>query len=72
MTDLLKKAVKKVERLPDDQQDAIASLILDELKDDDRWEASFAESPELLERLANEAEREHKKGNTEPLDPENL
>ena len=72
MTDLLKKAVKKVERLPDDQQDAIASLILDELEDDERWEASFAESPELLERLASEGEREHAKGNTEPLDPENL
>lgn len=72
MTDLLKKAVEKVEELPDDQHDAIASLILDELEDEDRWHASLAQSHELLERLANEAEQEHKTGITEPLDPENL
>ena len=72
MTDLLKKAVEKVEGLTDDQQDAIAGLILDELEDDERWETSFAQSHELLERLADEAEREHHDGNTEPLDPANM
>lgn len=42
MTHLLKKAVEQVEGLPDDQQDATASLILDELEYEERRETSFA------------------------------
>ena len=43
----------------------------DEL-DEARWDASFAKSPEVLEQLAAEAEREDREGLTEALDPDSL
>lgn len=36
MTELLEKAISKLKALPTDEQNAIASLILDELEDDQR------------------------------------
>ena len=43
----------------------------DEL-DEARWDASFAKSPEVLEQLVAEAEREDREGLTEALDPDSL
>ena len=45
--------------------------MLDEL-DEARWAASFAKSPDVLERLAAEAEQEDRAGLTEALDPDSL
>ncbi|MGD9854591.1 MAG: hypothetical protein AB7U20_06520 [Planctomycetaceae bacterium] len=67
MTKLLEQAVQQVRQLPNDQQDAIATLILQELEDEARWDAAFANSPELLERLAAEAEAEDRAGLTRDL-----
>ena len=53
MTQLLEKALAQVSRLPDPDQDAIASLILDELADDREWDEAFTRSQELLGRLAD-------------------
>ena len=72
MTDMLEKAVSQAEQLPEDQQDAIASLILEEIEDEARWDAAFARSPDVLERLAAEAEEEDRQGLTEELDPDAL
>ena len=52
MTKLLKKAMDCVSSLPDDEQDAIAGIILDELEDEARWRASFGASQDTLVRLA--------------------
>lgn len=41
MTELLKKAINSLEQLPASEQDAIAQQILEELQEEDRWEASF-------------------------------
>jgi hypothetical protein len=57
-----------VENLPS----AIAALILEELNDDNRWDESFARSPDLLAKLAAEAMAEHRTGKTQELDPETL
>ena len=43
--------------------------MLDEL-DEARWAASFAKSPDVLERLAAEAEQEDRAGLTEAFDPD--
>ena len=43
--------------------------MLDEL-DEARWAASFAKSPDVLERLTAEAEQEDRAGLTEALDPD--
>jgi len=58
--------------LSTDQQDAIASLILAELEEEQRWDDSFARSPNLLAKLAAEAMAEHRSGKTQELDPETL
>lgn len=42
MTELLERAVKKVRALPDGGQDTIATLILEELEDEARWDKTFA------------------------------
>ena len=58
MTKLLKKAIERASALPDDEQDAIAGVILDELEDEARWRASFTASQDALARLAGEARKE--------------
>lgn len=68
MTQLLKKALIEVNKLPPDKQDTIASIILEELEDERRWNHSFAASQDKLAQLAQkvrtdiEAGRIHKMG----------
>jgi hypothetical protein len=42
MTELLQQAIAQIQKLPPDQQDAIASRLLAELQDEQKWEARFA------------------------------
>jgi len=72
MTNKLKKAFDAASKLPPAEQDALAAAILEEVKVDGLWEASFAKTPGALERLADEALDEHRAGSTRPLDPDNL
>ncbi len=72
MTEMLEKAIARARQLPEDQQDTIAALILEEIEDDARWDAAFVGSHDVLERLAAEAEEEDRKGLTEELDPDTL
>jgi hypothetical protein len=55
MTQLLQQALTAVEKLRPQEQDAIASLILDELADDQRWDVAFHRSQDQLARLADKA-----------------
>jgi len=68
MTEMLEKAVAKIKQLPSEQQDAIAALILEEIEDEARWDATFARSLGHLEQLAAEAEDEDRRGLTKELD----
>jgi hypothetical protein len=72
MTELLEKAISKLKALPTEEQNAIASLILDEPEDDQRWEESFASSADMLAKLGAEAIAEYQAGKTEELNPETL
>jgi hypothetical protein len=54
MTTLLKKAFEEATKLPDVEQNVLAKWLLDELKSEKRWEQSFSESEDVLERLADE------------------
>lgn len=72
MTKLLTKAVAEVSKLPDPEQDAIASRLLAELTDEEAWQRSFAASQELLERMADVALAEDAQGLTHDLDPDRL
>ena len=63
MTTELKKAFKEIEKLSDEQQNAIASLLVEEMS----WNNSFENSRESLLNLAEEALAEYQKGKTKPM-----
>ncbi len=67
MTELLKEAMRRVSELPDEQQDAVAALVLAELESEARWDDAFAGSQDLLESLVSEATSLDKKGQTSSL-----
>lgn len=72
MTKLLEQAIAKIKDLPDNEQDTIAAIILEELEDETKWEQAFANSQDLLASLAAEAMQEYQGGETQELDPEKL
>ncbi|WP_026102633.1 hypothetical protein [Pleurocapsa sp. PCC 7319] len=72
MTELLNQAVARIKNLPDNEQDAIATIILEELEDEIKWEQAFSNSQDLLAELAAEAMTEYRAGKTQELDPEKL
>lgn len=67
MTKALEEAFAAASRLPADRQDELKAAILQELESEAQWEASFARSQDVLERLADEAIAEHRAGKTEEL-----
>jgi len=72
MTRLLEEALARVSELPADTQDELARWLLSELESERRWSKLFDESEDALARLAEEALAEHKRGETQELDPEKL
>ena len=75
MTQLLERAVGEAARLPESEQDALASLLLEEIASEARWTAEarwtevFANSQDQLAGLATAALAEFHAGRTLPLDP---
>ena len=72
MTELLEQAIEHLRTLDANKQDAIATLIMEELEDEAKWNASFASSQDLLADLAAEAMAEYNAGQTQVLNPETL
>jgi hypothetical protein len=72
MTKLLQQAFEEAEKLPEDEQNAIAARLLEEIESEQRWDGAFAKSGDLLTRLAEEALAEHRAGLTQDLDPDHL
>ena len=68
MTELLDKALKRVEALPESEQDAIAWQLLEILDDEEAWERTFLANREKFEALADEALEEHRRGETLPIE----
>jgi len=64
MTKLIEKAFAKVYELPEHLQNEIATLILEEIADEEKWQKSFNNSKTQLEILAEEALKEYKQGKT--------
>ena len=67
MTQLLDKAVAEAAKLPEQEQDALAAILLAEIQSEERWTETFAKSQDLLEELAAEARAEHEAGETKPF-----
>ncbi len=68
MTGLLENAIRRLERLSREDQDAIAAQIMETLDDEALWDRSFHERPDVLRVLAQEALEEHRRGETRPLE----
>jgi hypothetical protein len=69
MTELLRQAIAQIEKLPADQQDAIAARFLAELQDEQKWEARFAATTDdQWDQMAVMVRQEIARGETAPLD----
>jgi hypothetical protein len=68
MTGLLQEALRRMESLPLEEQDAIASQIIETLDDEEGWTRRFQDNPALLRSLGQEALEENRRGETRPLD----
>lgn len=68
MTQLLEQAFAEASKLPESEQDAVASLLLAELESERRWSHAFASSQTQLALLADEALNESAAGETLPMD----
>ena len=68
MTQALSIAVATAAQLPEEEQDALAAILLEEMESEERWSALFADSPNLLERMANEAIQDLQACRVQPID----
>jgi len=72
MTQLLEKAFKEASKLPEMEQNVLAKWLIAELESERKWERMFAESEDVLEKLADVALTEHAQGRTKPLEIDKL
>lgn len=72
MTELLERAIARLQALSESEQNAIASVILEEIEDERRWDDAFSRSPDILAKLAASAMAEYHAGETQELNPETL
>ena len=63
----LEAAINKLSALPEEQQDAIADWLMAELDDETHWQRRFTDSTDTLQRMADEALAEHRRGETRSL-----
>ena len=69
---LLEKAISEASKLPENEQETIGAWLLAEMQSERRWAELFAKSSSAVERMADEALKEHAQGLTTPLDPDRL
>ena len=74
MSQLMEQAIQKARELPEPEQEALASIMLQEMESERRWDELFArpESAELLSRMADKALADVKAGRVRPLDVDEL
>ena len=74
MTKLLQQAFNVASELPEEQQDMVAQVLLDEMESERKWDELFSrpESEEPLNRMAEETLADYEEGLTEPLNLEDL
>ena len=68
MTQALNTAVAEATKLPPEEQDILAAILLDEIASEQRWSRSFACSADTLQSMASDALAEFRSGKTKPLD----
>lgn len=69
MNKMLARALAAISKLPDEQQEAIAATILDDLEAEKGWQERFAKSQDRLAELSKRAGEHVTGGTTSPFDP---
>lgn len=72
MSKLLEQAIAEAVKLPEMDQEALGAWLLAEIESERRWDDLLSRTSSVLERMADEALREHAAGLTTPLDPDNF
>ena len=72
MTKRLEQAFAEASKLPPTEQNDVAEWLLAELKSERRWDKLFADSQDILSKLAAEALAEHRSGQTQDLTPKQI
>jgi hypothetical protein len=72
MTKALEEVFREASKLPEAEQNALAEAIRAEMQSEKDWDKSFADSLDILERLADEAIADHRAGRTKPVDPDKM
>lgn len=68
MTTLLQQAIAEIEQLPLEQQDAIASRFLDEIRDEQEWQIRYAKTrDEQWDSMAEMVRQEIANSQTVPI-----
>ena len=67
MTVLMERAIQETTTLSESEQDFLAALLLDNIRDTKQWEEQFATSKDVLEDLFDEAMEEYRAGRTTPV-----
>ncbi len=68
-TELMKRAINAIERLPADAQDAVAARPLAELADEEEWRKQFESTADAQwDRMADEVRTSIRAGQTMPLE----
>lgn len=70
----MEQAFQKAKQLPESDQEAIASIILQEIESERRWEELFSrpESADLLSRMADKALADIQAGRARKLNVDEL
>jgi len=68
MTELLEKAFAEASKLPQEAQDMLAKMLLDDLAAEEKWDETFVQSQDKLAWLADEALSEYQAGKTKELE----
>lgn len=72
MTTRVKQTFTEASKLSPKEQDAFADWVLAEIRSEKKWDRLFANSQETLSKLASEAIAEHRSGQTQELNPDQL
>lgn len=72
MTLLLEKAFEEVSKLPKQEQNALAKWLLEQISAEQKWDEKFADSEDVLDKLADEALDEYGEGKTKKLETDKL
>ena len=68
MTQALSAAVASAAKLPEEEHNVLAAILLEEMESEERWSALFAGSQNLLEQMASEAIQDFQAGRVQPID----